>query len=94
MMPTIESACLRNFYAGLVLAGAFALSGASLAQTPAPNPKLAIAQSSFEALPEAERKAIQTDLIWTGHLNSAASGGYGPLTFRAVNAFRARPTGC
>lgn len=89
MMPTIESACLRNGYAGLVLAGAFALSGASLAQTPAPNPKLAIAQSSFEALPEAERKAIQTDLIWTGHLNSAASGGYGPLTFRAVNAFKA-----
>lgn len=89
MMLTIRSAFLRNGYAGLVLAGAFALSGASLAQTPAPNPQLAAAQTTFETLPEAERKAIQTDLIWTGHLNSAASGGYGPLTFRAVNAFKA-----
>ncbi len=89
MMLTIGSACLRSGCAGLVLAGVFALSGASLAQTPAPNPQLAAAQTTFEALPEAERKAIQTDLIWTGHLNSAASGGYGPLTFRAVNAFKA-----
>jgi hypothetical protein len=50
---------------------------------------LAAAQASFEALPEAERKAIQTDLIWTGHFNGAASGSYGPLTFRAINALKA-----
>lgn len=75
---------------------AFALLGAPLASAqpaPAPNPQLAAAQASFESLPEAERKAIQTDLIWTGHFNGAASGSYGPLTFRAINALKAAARG-
>jgi hypothetical protein len=55
-----------------------------------PNPAIAAAQAAFDRLPEPERKAIQTDLVWTGDLNSAATGGYGPLTFRAVNALKAR----
>lgn len=59
------------------------------APAPAPNPQLAAAQASFEALPEAERKAIQTDLIWAGLFNAAVSGSYGPLTFRAINALKA-----
>lgn len=81
---------LRSGCAAFVIAALLALPVAAQAPAaPAPNPQLAAAQSSFEALPEAERKAIQTDLIWTGHLNSAASGGYGPLTFRAINAFKA-----
>lgn len=60
------------------------------AQTPAPgpSPQMAAAQAGFEALPEAERKAIQTDLIWAGQFNGAVSGSYGPLTFRAINAFK------
>ena len=58
------------------------------AQQPA-DPRLAAATQSFSALPEAERKAIQSDLIWTGHLNSAATGNFGALTFRAVNSFKA-----
>jgi hypothetical protein len=62
-------------------------------QAPATNPQLAAAQASFESLPEAERKAIQTDLIWTGHFNGAASGSYGPLTFRAINALKAPSRG-
>jgi hypothetical protein len=89
MTLSIRFACLRNGCAVLVLAGVLAFSGASLAQTLAPNPQLAAAQTTFEGMPETERKAIQTDLIWTGYLNSAASGGYGPLTFRAINAFKA-----
>ncbi|HEY5795728.1 MAG TPA: serine protease [Bosea sp. (in: a-proteobacteria)] len=81
------------------LALALALLSASLAgaQAQAPvtasNPQLAAAQASFESLPEAERKAIQTDLIWTGHFNGAASGSYGPLTFRAINALKAPSRG-
>jgi hypothetical protein len=67
--------------------------GGVAAQAPAPNPQLAAAQASFEALPEAERKAIQTDLIWTGHYNGAVSGSYGPLTFRAINALKAGSRG-
>ncbi len=49
---------------------------------------MAAAQAGFEALPEAERKAIQNDLIWAGQFNGAVSGSYGPLTFRAINAFK------
>ena len=63
------------------------------APVPAPNPQLAAAQASFDSLPEAERKAIQNDLIWTGHFNGAVSGSYGPLTFRAINALKAPARG-
>lgn len=71
-----------------------ALSAVALAQAPAPapaaaNPQLAAAQASFESLSEPERRAIQADLIWSGHFNGAVSGSYGPLTFRAINAFKA-----
>ena len=60
------------------------------AQAQQPNdPRLAAATQAYAALPEAERRAIQSDLIWTGHLNSAATGNFGPLTFRAVNGFKA-----
>jgi hypothetical protein len=70
------------------IAGVLACLNVAQAQQPA-DPRLAAATQSFSALPEAERKAIQSDLIWTGHLNSAATGSFGPLTFRAVNGFKA-----
>ncbi len=63
------------------------LAGAQ-APAPGPSPQMAAAQAGFDALPEAERKAIQTDLIWAGQFNGAVSGSYGPLTFRAINAFK------
>ena len=63
------------------------LAGAQ-APAPGPSPQMAAAQAGFEALPEAERKAIQNDLIWAGQFNGAVSGSYGPLTFRAINAFK------
>ncbi|MCV9936483.1 serine protease [Boseaceae bacterium BT-24-1] len=70
------------------IAAILACLNAAQAQQPA-DPRLAAATQNFSALPEAERKAIQADLIWTGHLNSAATGSFGPLTFRAVNGFKA-----
>lgn len=70
------------------LAALLAALGTAQAQQP-PDPRLAAATQAYAALPEAERKAIQADLIWTGHLNSAATGNFGPLTFRAVNGFKA-----
>ncbi len=57
---------------------------------PAPDPALGAAQAWFEALPEEARRGIQADLIWTGHFTGTASGGFGPLTFRAINAFTGR----
>lgn len=69
---------------------AVVLACLTAAQAQQPNdPRLAAATQAYAALPEAERKAIQSDLIWTGHLNSAATGNFGPLTFRAVNGFKA-----
>ncbi|WP_439499470.1 S1 family peptidase [Bosea sp. (in: a-proteobacteria)] len=68
--------------AGLLLAPGFALA------QPAPSPQMVAAQTAFEALPEAERKAIQTDLIWAGLFNGAVSGSFGPLTFRAINGVK------
>ncbi len=87
------SGLMRSAALGLALSAA--LSAGALAQAPvaAPNPQLAAAQARFESLPEAERRAIQTDLIWTGHFNGAASGSYGPLTFRAINALKAATQG-
>jgi len=77
--------------AALILPLCAAPATVALAQAPAPaaNPQLAAAQAVFDSLPEPERRAIQTDLIWSGHFNGAVSGGYGPLTFRAINAFKA-----
>jgi hypothetical protein len=60
---------------------------------PAPDPRLVAAQKVYEALPEPARKAIQTDLIWTGDFSGTASGSYGPLTFRAINSFKTRVKG-
>lgn len=86
-----------------VLSGAIALAlvatSALAQQIPgssrqtAPNPQMAAAQASFEALPEAERRAIQNDLIWAGLFNGAASGSFGTLTFRGINALKAKTGG-
>jgi peptidoglycan hydrolase-like protein with peptidoglycan-binding domain len=84
--------------AGVFLALMGGISG-GLAQpapppaAPAPDPRLAAAQKVFEALGEAERKAIQTDLIWSGDFSGTVSGSYGPLTFRAINAIKAKMRG-
>jgi hypothetical protein len=48
------------------------------------------AKTAFEALPEAERKAIQDALIWTGDFNAAVSGEFGRRSFDAINAYLTR----
>jgi peptidoglycan hydrolase-like protein with peptidoglycan-binding domain len=73
------------------------MPGLALAQAPTPpavpspvrpvDPLQAAAQAAFEALPEAERRAIQSDLIWAAEFSGAVSGGFGPLTYRAVQVF-------
>lgn len=55
--------------------------------TPPPDPRLLSAQAAFEALPEAERRAIQLDLTFATKFNGAAVGTFGPLTFNAIKAF-------
>nr|WP_246686662.1 serine protease [Methylobacterium sp. WL30] len=56
----------------------------------APDPAFEAMRAGFEALPEAERKALQDALVWTGDYNSVVNGAFGRRTFEALSAARAR----
>jgi peptidoglycan hydrolase-like protein with peptidoglycan-binding domain len=90
-MPDLRRAATAT--ALLMMAACATLSPAG-AQTPAPagaaqpDPVFAAAQKAFEALSDAERKAIQDDLVWATDFRGGTSGSFGPLTFRAVSAFQ------
>jgi hypothetical protein len=65
------------------------------AQTAAPalDPAQAAAKTAFERLDEAERKAVQNDLIWTGDFTGVASGEFGRRTYDGLLAFERRTAG-
>jgi peptidoglycan hydrolase-like protein with peptidoglycan-binding domain len=44
----------------------------------------------FEKLSEAERRAIQDALVWTGDHTGVTTGGFGPRTFQAISAYQRR----
>ncbi len=80
-------------------AAVFILSHQAAVAQPAPaspaaqaaiSPAQAAAQAAFERLDEAERKAIQNDLIWSGDFNGVAGGEFGRRTFDAIRAFERR----
>jgi hypothetical protein len=54
------------------------------------DPNFESAKTAFEALPEADRKAIQDALVWTGDFNAVVSGAFGRRTFEALGAYRTR----
>lgn len=54
------------------------------------DPSFEAARAAFEPLPEAERKALQDALVWTGDFNGVVSGSFGRRTFEAIQAFAAR----
>ncbi|TXN53397.1 serine protease, partial [Methylobacterium sp. WL2] len=58
-----------------------------------PDPAFEATRVAFEALPEAERKAVQDALVWTGDFNAVVSGAFGRRTFDALTAYRARAGG-
>jgi len=76
----------------LPLAGPLRAQPAPPPARPAAPPQAAFeaARAAFARLPEAERRAIQDALVWTGDYSAAASGGFGPLTFRAILAYQRR----
>ena len=87
--------CIRLRAAALV-AAALAAPTASVAQpaqrspAAASDPAVEAMRARFEALPEAERKALQDALVWTGDYNSVVSGAFGRRTFEGLNAYRTR----
>lgn len=58
-----------------------------------PDPAFEATRVAFEALPEAERKAVQDALVWTGDFNAVVSGAFGRRTFDALTAYRTRAGG-
>lgn len=94
------SACdpARGVILALALTLAAAASAAAQAPKPqpprpsaaAPDPAFEAMRAGFEALPEAERKALQDALVWTGDYNSVVNGAFGRRTFEALSAARAR----
>ena len=60
---------------------------------PALDPAQAASKAAYDRLDEAERKAIQNDLIWTGDFNGVAGGEFGKRTYDAMLAFERRTQG-
>jgi hypothetical protein len=56
----------------------------------APNPAFDMAKVAADALGADEIATIQRALIWTGDLNTMASGEFGKRTFEAIRAFQRR----
>jgi peptidoglycan hydrolase-like protein with peptidoglycan-binding domain len=53
-----------------------------------PAAKLAAARAAYDATPLAERIAIQSDLMWTGHYNGVTDGEFKDNSIGAVKAFQ------
>ncbi len=88
------------------IVGAMLVALAALGSNPAPaesKPKPAVAQPKspaasppravYAAMPETERRAIQSDLIWTGDYNGLANADFGDNSVAAVKAFQKRNGG-
>ena len=87
---------LVGLLAALLAAGLAPPVSAQAAKPPgpaAPDPAFEVAKTAFEALPEAERRALQDALVWTGDYNSVLAGTFGRRTFEALGAYQARSGG-
>jgi peptidoglycan hydrolase-like protein with peptidoglycan-binding domain len=60
------------------------------AQAPSSDAAINAARSAFEALADADRKAIQDALIWTGDYSGVADGTFGRQTVAAIAAYQRR----
>jgi len=88
----------ESFFRTVFLVGLLAacITGSPANAQPAPavpppaDAALEAARRAFEALPEADRKAIQDSLIWTGDYKAIASGRFGKATRDAIVAFALR----
>lgn len=93
----MDCAYLRAFVLPLVLLASWPAVSCGPAMAQAPLPRAAVpdtavdaARQAFEALPEADRKAIQDSLIWTGDYSGVADGTFGRQTFAAIAAYQDR----
>jgi len=68
--------------------GALVQASASAPQAAASASAIEAARAAFDALPEADRKALQENLIWTGDYSGMADGTFGRQTFDAIVALQ------
>ena len=82
--------------AGLAAGGVGLSATAALAQAPssaaavAADAATAAASAAFEALPEADRRAVQDALVWTGDYKGIVDGRFGKGTRDSIAAFAQR----
>jgi len=86
--PRPRALTLSSFMLAALLVGS--PSQPVRAQTPSPEAIIDAARTAFEALAEADRKAIQDALIWTGDYSGVADGAFGRQTFAALTAYQRR----
>lgn len=96
--PLLVAAVLAGTTAGVVPAAAQAPGPAApparkpaapAAAAPKPPPK-PVTVPAWAGVPEAERMAVQADLIWTGDYNGVIGPEFGERAFAAVKAFQKR----
>jgi peptidoglycan hydrolase-like protein with peptidoglycan-binding domain len=61
---------------------------AATAKKPPPKPKPPAARAIYDAMPVADRIAIQSDLMWTGNYNGIADGDFKDSSIAAVKAWQ------
>jgi peptidoglycan hydrolase-like protein with peptidoglycan-binding domain len=73
-----------------VLSSHLAAQTPAPAQSPAPDPAFEASKAAFDALPEADRRAMQEALVWTGDYKGTVDGGFGRMTREAIIAYAKR----
>lgn len=63
---------------------------AQLASSPKLGPTFDEIRATYDGLTEAERRAVQDALVWTGDYNGSVDGSFGRQTFDAVLAYQRR----
>jgi peptidoglycan hydrolase-like protein with peptidoglycan-binding domain len=86
---TLVMACV-SLTAGLVLPAQHRALAQAQGGAAAESPADAAARAAFEALPEADRRAIQDALVWTGDYAGLTDGSFGKGTLAAIKAYQTR----
>ena len=73
---------------GLGRAGGIARAECVRRPSPSVDPVYDSQKAAFDALPEADRKAIQDSLVWSGHYLGVVDGVFGKRTRDAIVAYQ------
>jgi peptidoglycan hydrolase-like protein with peptidoglycan-binding domain len=88
-MPRLAIVALCGLAAALASAAPSMLRAENApAAAPSADPLYDSQKAAFEALPEADRRAIQDAMIWTGHYQGVVDGTFGKRTRDAILAYQ------